>query len=154
MNGDALIALTVGFPPLAGLLCYALNNKTARRLIIALTAVVLIGSSILLYQDGGFEYEPAPIFENVVLVLDLALLVYFLYAGLKNSNWLVIGLAVLQLVPIAYFEFVLGGMAVAPMIVVTDLSIVMSLIISIVGSLIVKDNEREDREFVFRIKSS
>ena len=137
MNGDALIALTVGFPPLAGLLCYALNNKTARRLIIALTAVVLIGSSILLYQDGGFEYEPAPIFENVVLVLDLALLVYFLYAGLKNSNWLVIGLAVLQLVPIAYFEFVLGGMAVAPMIVVTDLSIVMSLIISIVGSLIV-----------------
>jgi ech hydrogenase subunit A len=137
MNGDALIALTVGFPPLAGLLCYALNNKTARRLIVALTVVVLIGSSILLYQGGGFEYEPAPIFESVVLFLDLALLVYFLYAGYKNSNWLVIGLAVIQLVPIVYFEFVLGGMAVAPMIVVTDLSIVMSLIISIVGSLIV-----------------
>jgi len=137
MNGDALIALTVGFPPLAGLLCYVLNNKTARRLIVALTAVVLIGSSILLHQGGGFEYEPAPIFESVVLFLDLALLVYFLYAGLKNSNWLVISLAVIQLVPIAYFEFVLGGMTVAPMIVVTDLSIVMSLIISIVGSLIV-----------------
>jgi ech hydrogenase subunit A len=137
MNGDALLALTIGFPPLAGLLCYALNNKTARKLVVALTAVVLIGSSILLYQGGGFAYEPAPIFENVVLVLDLALLVYFLYAGLKYSNWLVIGLAALQLVPVAYFEFGLGGMAVEPMIVVNELSILMSLIISVVGSLIV-----------------
>ena len=137
MNGDTLIALTVGFPPLAGLLCYALNNRVARRLIVALTAVVLIGSSILLYQGGSFEYEPAPVFENVVLILDLALLVYFLYAGLKYSNWLVIGLAALQLVPVAYFEFGLGGMAVEPMIVVNELSIMMSLIISIVGSLIV-----------------
>ena len=137
MNGDVLLALTIGFPPLAGLLCYALNNKTARRLIVALTAVVLIGSSILLYQGGGFAYEPAPIFETVVLVLDLALLAYFLYAGYKNRSWLVIGLAALQLVPVAYFEFGLGGMAVEPMIVVNDLSLVMSLIISIVGSLIV-----------------
>ncbi len=137
MNGDALIALTVGFPPLAGLLCYALNNKAARRILVGLTAVVLIGSSLLLFQGGGFTYEPAPIFESVVLVLDFALLVYFLYAGVKNNNWLVIGLAALQLVPVAYFEFGLGGMAVEPMIVVNQLSLVMSLIISIVGSLIV-----------------
>jgi ech hydrogenase subunit A len=137
MYGDTLIALTVGFPSLAGILCYALNNRVARRLIVALTAVVLIGSSILLYQGGGFEYEPAPVFDYVVLILDLALLVYFLYAGLKHSNWLVIGLAALQLVPVAYFEFGLGGMSVEPMIVVNELSIMMSLIISIVGSLIV-----------------
>jgi ech hydrogenase subunit A len=137
MNGDALIALTVGFPPLAGLLCYALNNKAARRILVGLTAVVLIGSSLLLFQGGGFTYEPAPIFESVVLVLDFALLVYFLYAGVKNNNWLVIGLAALQLVPVAYFEFGLGGMAVEPMIVVNQLSLIMSLIISIVGSLIV-----------------
>jgi ech hydrogenase subunit A len=136
MNGDALIALTVGLPPLAGLLCYALNNKTARRLIVGLTAVVLIGSSILLYQGGGFAYEPAPIFENVVLVLDLALLVYFLYVGLKSGNWLVMGLGALQLVPVAYFEFGLGGMAVEPLIVVNELSILMGLIIGVVGSLI------------------
>ena len=122
---------------MAGLLCYALNNRMARRLIIALTAVILIGSSIFLYQGGGFEYEPTPIFENVVLILDLALLVYFLYAGLKYSNWLIIGLAVLQFVPVAYFEFGLGGMAVEPIIVVNELSIMMSLIISVVGSLIV-----------------
>ena len=102
-----------------------------------MTAVILIGSSILLYQGGGFEYEPTPIFENVVLILDLALLVYFLYAGLKYSNWLIIGLAALQLVPVAYFEFGLGGMAVEPIIVVNELSIMMSLIISVVGSLIV-----------------
>jgi ech hydrogenase subunit A len=137
MNGDVLLALTIGFPPMAGLLCYALNNKTARKLIVALTAVVLIGSSILLYQGGGFAYEPVPIFDTVVLVFDLLLLGYFLYAGLKKSNWLVIGLAALQLVPVVYFEFVLGGMVVEPLIVVDNLSLVMSLIISIVGSLIV-----------------
>jgi ech hydrogenase subunit A len=137
MNGDTLIALTVVFPPLAGLLCYALNNKAARRLIVALTAIVLIGSSILLYMGGGFVYEPAPIFENVILVLDLALLVYFLYAGLTYKNWLVLGLSVLQLLPLIYFEFGLGGMAVEPLMVVSELSLVMSLIISVVGSLIV-----------------
>jgi len=122
---------------LAGILCYALNSRVARRLVVALTAVVLIGSSILLYQGGGFEYEPAPVFENVILILDLVLLVYFLYAGLKYSNWLVIGLAALQLFRVAYFEFGLGGLAIEPMIVVNELSIMMSLIISIVGSLIV-----------------
>jgi ech hydrogenase subunit A len=137
MNGDALIALTVVFPPLAGLSCYVLNIKSARRIIVALTAVVLIGSSLLLFQGGGFSYQPAPIFESVILVLDLALLVYFLYAGLKNNNLLVIGLALLQLVPVAYFEFGLGGMAVEPLIIVNELSLVMSLIIGIVGSLIV-----------------
>lgn len=122
---------------MAGLSCYALNIKVARRIIVALTAVVLIGSSLLLFQGGGFSYQPAPIFESVILVLDLALLVYFLYAGLKNNNLLVIGLALLQLVPVAYFEFGLGGMAVEPLIIVNELSLIMSLIIGIVGSLIV-----------------
>ena len=70
MNGETLIALTVGLPPLAGLACYALNNRVIRRLIVAVTALVLIGSSILLYTGGGFSYEPAPIAETVVLVLD------------------------------------------------------------------------------------
>jgi ech hydrogenase subunit A len=137
MNGETLIALTVGLPPLAGLACYALNNGVIRRLIVAVTALVLIGSSILLYMGGGFSYEPAPIMETVVLVLDLSLLAYFLYSGVKYSNILVIGLSALQLLPVLYFEFVLHGAVVAPVMIIDNLSILMSFIVSVVGSLIV-----------------
>jgi len=137
MNGDLLVALTIGLPPLAGALCYAIDSGAARRLIISLTALVLVGSSILLFQGGAFEPKPPIAFESVVLVLDLALLLYFLYAGIRNRSPLVIGLAALQLIPIAYFELAMGGTTVEPLMLVTDLSIVMALIIGIVGSLVV-----------------
>ncbi len=137
MNGDLLVALTVGLPPLTGALCYAINSGAARRLFVSITALVLVGSSILLFQGGAFEPKPPLAFESVVLVLDLALLLYFLYAGVRNRSPIVMGLAALQLVPVAYFEFVMGGATVEPLMLVTDLSLVMALIIGVVGSLVV-----------------
>ena len=137
MNEEVLIGLIVGFPPLAGLACLALNSRAVRRIFVILTAAVLIGSSALLYSGGGFTYQPALMFETLVLVLDLVLLVYFLYAGFKHRSPLVIGLSLLQLLPVIYFEFVLHGAVAEPVMVIDNLSIVMSLIISIVGSLVV-----------------
>jgi ech hydrogenase subunit A len=137
MNEEMLIGLTVAFPPLLGLVCLALNRKAVRRILVMLTVATSIGSSSLLYSMGGVHYDPAPIFETLVLVLDLILLVYFLYAGLKHRCPLVLGLSLLQLLPIVYFEFVLHGTVAEPVMIVDDLSIIMSLIISIVGSLVV-----------------
>ena len=48
-----------------------------------------------------------------------------------------IGLSILQLLPVLYFEFVLHGASVAPVMIIDNLSILMSLIVSVVGSLIV-----------------
>ncbi|MBM3291171.1 NADH-quinone oxidoreductase subunit L [Candidatus Bathyarchaeota archaeon] len=137
MNQEILIALTVGVPPLAGFGCLILNNKIARRVIVGLTSLILIGSSLLLYNSGGLHYEPAPIFEILVLVFDLILLTYFLYTGFKYKNILVIGLSILQLFPVLYFEFILHGAEVTPLIIIDNLSLLMSLIISIIGSLVV-----------------
>jgi ech hydrogenase subunit A len=137
MDHGMLLALTVVLPVAAGLICLVVNNGLIRRLVVAVTTVTLIASSLLLYSGGGFVYEPAPVFETITLVLDFVLLVYFLYAGFRFGNLLVIGLALLQLLPIAYFESVVGGVEVDHVLMVDNLSLLMSLIISIVGSLVV-----------------
>jgi ech hydrogenase subunit A len=137
MNQEILIALTVGVPPLAGFLCLIFNNNIVRRVIVALTSLLLVGSSLMMFTGGGFHYEPAPIIETLVLFFDLVLLFYFLYTGVNYKNILVIGLSILQLFPILYFEFILHGAEVTPIIIVDNLSLLMNLIISIIGSLIV-----------------
>jgi ech hydrogenase subunit A len=137
MDHGMLLALTVVLPVAAGLICLVANDGLIRRLVVAVTTVALIASSLLLYSGGGFVYEPAPVFETIILVLDFVLLVYFLYAGFRFGNLLVIGLTLLQLLPIAYFEFVMGRVEVDHVLMVDNLSLLMSLIISIVGSLVV-----------------
>jgi len=140
MYEETLVALTVVLPPLAGLACFAVNNRSFRRAVVVLTALLLVGSSIMIYISGGFSYEPGPsigpIIEGAIFLLDAVLLVYFLFSGLKYGSFLVMGLTVLQLIPVLYFELVLKGASATPAILVDKLSIIMSLIISIVGSLI------------------
>jgi ech hydrogenase subunit A len=64
------------------------------------------------------------------------LLGYFLYVGYRARSPLVLGLALLQLVPVAYFEFVLKGAHVEHVIAVDGLSTLLTLIINIVGSVV------------------
>ena len=136
MNLQTLIAMNVGLPAVAALALLVLNDKKVRIAIISLSAIFLISSSILLYTGGGIVFSPAPVFETAVLVLDFALLGYFLYLGYRTRSPLVLGLALLQLVPIAYFEFVLKGAHVEHIIVVDSLSTLLTLIINVVGGVI------------------
>ncbi|MBN1682873.1 NADH-quinone oxidoreductase subunit L [Candidatus Bathyarchaeota archaeon] len=137
MDQELLIALTIGAPTLAGLGCLILNDKIARKVIVSLSAILLIGSSFILFNGGGFSYEPNSILDTLVLFFDLMLLVYFFYVGIKFKNILVIGLSLLQLLPVLYFEFILHGVEGTPTFLIDELSLLMSLIISIVGSVIV-----------------
>lgn len=136
MNPQTLIAVNVGLPAVAALASLLLNDKRARTAIVSLSALVLISSSILLYVEGGVAFSPTPVYETAVLVLDFALLGYFLYLGYKARSPLVLGLALLQLVPVTYFEFVLKGAHVEQIIVVDSLSTLLSLIINVVGGVI------------------
>jgi ech hydrogenase subunit A len=73
--------------------------------------------------------------EIIVTVLDLALISYFAYVGLRLKKPLIILLATLQLVAVGYFGY--SGVARAePVIVVDNLSIFMNLIVNIVGSIV------------------
>ena len=136
MNPEILVAVNVGLPAIAALFSLSLDNKRIRSLIVSLTAVSLIASSILLYQTETLLFSPNPIFDKLVIALDFGLLLYFLYIGYKSKSWLVTGLGLLQLVPVAYFEFVLKAAHVEHILVVDSLSHLLTLIISIVGSAV------------------
>jgi len=136
LNPETLIAVNVGLPAVAALASLVLNDKRMRTGIVSLTSLVLIVSSILLYLGGGIEFSPAPVIETAVLALDFALLGYFLYVGYRSRSPLVLGLALLQLVPVAYFEFVVKGAHVEHVIAVDGLSTLLTLIINVVGSIV------------------
>ena len=137
MNPETLVSINVGLPVVSALALLVLNDKRIRAAIVSLSALILVSSSILLYQAGGIVFSPGHIFEQAVVALDFALLLYFLYAGVKAKSPQVIALGLAQIIPAAYFEFVVKGTHVENIMVVDSLSILLTLIINIVGSMIV-----------------
>ena len=136
MMESLLVGLTVGFPAIAGLASLAIKGRAARRILVSLTTLILIAASLLFLWRGQFTYTPEKIWDETVIILDFILLFYFLYIGFKIRHPLVVLLTLLQLVPLAYFEFQAGMVHVEPTLIVDYLAIIMCLIICIIGSLI------------------
>jgi ech hydrogenase subunit A len=136
MYGELIVATNVLLPSIMGLACLGLTGRGIRRAIIAITAASLIASSLLLFYNGGFVYSPNYLVEMSALILDFCLSAYFLYVGFRIKNVLVIGLTLLQLLLVAYFEYAATGVRVEPVLMVDNLSIFMNLIVNIVGSMI------------------
>jgi ech hydrogenase subunit A len=136
MKPELLVAVNLGIPAISALLSLVLDNKRIRSFLVSITAVTLIASSILLYQADVLLFSPNSLFESAIIALDFGLLLYFLYVGLKAKNWIVSLLGLIQLVPIAYFKFVLKGAHVENIMIVDNLSSLLSLIISVVGSTV------------------
>ncbi|MHB1160270.1 MAG: NADH-quinone oxidoreductase subunit 5 family protein [Chloroflexota bacterium] len=136
-----LVAVLTLLPLLAGLICYFIRSSAIRSLTVIVTTIVLIAASLLLLQNGPFEYTPPPIagidWNVLITIADMALLVVFLALGLHLRNALITLLALAQAAIMGYFEFVMGAhVEVKPALYVDELSIIMALVISIVGSLI------------------
>jgi len=136
MFGELILATSVLLPLIMGVACLMLTGRGIRRVIIAIMATSLIASSLLLFYNGGFVYSPNYVVDMSALILDLCLAAYFLYVGFRIKNVLVIGLASLQFLLIAYFEYSATGVRVEPVLLVDNLSVFMSLIVNIVGSMI------------------
>ncbi|MCW4013100.1 MAG: proton-conducting transporter membrane subunit [Candidatus Bathyarchaeota archaeon] len=137
MNPETLVAINVGLPVVSALALLILNDKRIRSAIVSLSTLVLISSAFLLYQAGGIMFSPEHIYEQAVVALDFILLVYFLYAGIKAKSPQVIALGLAQIVPAAYFEFVVKGTHVENIIMVDSLSILLTLIVNIIGSAVI-----------------
>ncbi|UFS70417.1 NADH-quinone oxidoreductase subunit L [Geomonas sp. RF6] len=98
-------------------------------------------SSLLFYNHGAFSYTPDSILglkvNLLVTAADFGLLFLIFGIGWSRRNPLIMLLTVLQILPLAYFEFkMVHHVEVMPAFYGDDLSIIMNLIISIVGSLI------------------
>lgn len=135
---DGMMAIAILLPLLAGLVIFLVRDYYARNVVVVVTALTLIANSILFVVKGPFTYTPTGFNWGLVIeVLDYAILIFYLYLGFTLRNWLVLIFAVTQLIPLAYFEFVMKAhVEVAPAFVVDNLAIIMCLVISIVGSLI------------------
>jgi ech hydrogenase subunit A len=135
---DGMMAIAILLPVVAGFLIFAIRSYFLRSAVVVLTALLLIANSILFTVKGPFTYSPSGFdWGGIITVLDYAILALYIYLGIKLRNWLVLIFSITQLIPLAYFEFGLKAhVEVQPAFVVDHLAIIMTLIISIIGSLI------------------
>lgn len=138
---DVLVGISILLPVIAALMCFMTKNHGLRATIVVIAGIALTITSLLVLRNGPFSYTPESILginiNSLITLADFALLFIILGIAFKLGNPLVILLTLLQIVPLAYFEF---GMAhhveITPAFYVDNLSIIMNLIISIIGSLI------------------
>jgi ech hydrogenase subunit A len=135
MNGEFILALTVILPVFTGLLIL-ISGKSITKIVVPLMALVLGTSSILILRGGEFSFSPNPVFQSVVMILDIALLVCFLFVGFKKGNYLILLLSGVQALMVGYFELAGGGGHSGSVLIVDGLSTVLLLIINIVGSIV------------------
>ncbi|MDI9644602.1 MAG: proton-conducting transporter membrane subunit, partial [Candidatus Verstraetearchaeota archaeon] len=129
-------ALNIVVPEIVGCVCLAAKGYRARQAVVSVTSILLIASSILMVLIGRFSYSPSPSLNLVVAVLDLAIIAYFLTVGLRKRHPLVIGLSMLQLLPLTYLELTSHIPVSAPVFIVDSLAIVISAIVNVVGSFV------------------
>ncbi len=138
---DVLIGVSILLPFIAGMLCFVVGNAKARSAVIVTTGVVLTVTALMLFQNGPCTYTPETLLgvsvNEIITFFDFALLFVILGIAFKLGNPLVILLTLLQIVPLAYFEFKMAPhIEVTPAFYIDNLALIMNLIISIVGSLI------------------
>lgn len=136
------MSLTVLVPAVLGIITYLLPGYDLKKYVVILCAVVLSAASLLVLYSGpqGVSVESInaaiPV-SSIIVLLDFLLLLTFLYFGIRDKDYKVMALAVLQAIPLVYLEFLLpASHSAAPTFVIDDLSIVMCLVVSIIGSLI------------------
>ena len=141
MDGLLLLSLTVLLPAAFGVITYLIPGYSLKKYAVILCALTLSAASLLVLNNGPQQLTVESLSSipaaSIILVLDYLLLLVFLYFGIRDREYKVLGLAVLQLALLTYLEFFAGSPGTGgPAFVVDDLSMVMCLIVSLIGSLI------------------
>jgi ech hydrogenase subunit A len=136
-------------PVLFGIISYLVPGYNLKKYAVILCALVLSVASLLVLYNGvpadtagkltveSIDIGTSISLSSIILVLDFLLMLVFLYYGWKDKDYKILGLAALQLALLTYLEFFAGtGGKSGATFLVDDLSIVMCLIVSIIGSLI------------------
>ncbi|MGD0817120.1 MAG: proton-conducting transporter membrane subunit [Methanomassiliicoccales archaeon] len=139
------LLLLIVVPTLGGLLCLTRKRGTSPWTIVAgftaTTIVLALGllgymaaNNITSISANANELFPM---EWVILALDLTLMAYFIYVGVRDRSRWIVAFAILQIIPMVIFQSMVMDKAVDPVIFADYLSIVMMLITSLVGSVII-----------------
>ncbi len=144
-----LTYVLIFLPFIASLTCFFKIPSQVRSFMILTTGCILIVSSLLLIPYVPFAFTPQILFglgvHDLIRVPDFILMFAILYFGFKHRSLLVIVPAVLQIVLVVWFEIIISsGMiegqqmfrSVTQAFYCDNLSLIMVLIISIIGSII------------------
>ncbi len=136
-----LLLLLILLPVAAGLVCFFVRSSAVRKLTVIATGAILTAASLGLLSQGTFEPIAVGSFLGIssdflVTVLDFALLGVIFFYGLKHKNLLIQGFTLAQAALLVWFEVVMVDHVAVPALVGDQLSLIMVLVISIIGSLI------------------
>lgn len=134
---DTLVFATVLLPFLVAAVLLVLREQNVRKVILVATAGVLILASLAMLRGGAFILSPAPLYDTLVTLGDFVILLVVLFVGFKRKNQIIIWLSAAQILGLVWLDFfMVTDHGATPAFFADDLSLVMVLIISIVGSLI------------------
>jgi ech hydrogenase subunit A len=146
MEGSLLLLLLTVVPVLLGIISYFVQGYDIKKYIIILCAAILSIASLLALTGGTMSVAVESIdlagvsipIAPIIIFLDFLLMAILLWFAFKDKEYKALVLVILQLILLAYVEFLMpqhGGES-APAFIIDELAIVMSLIVSLIGSLI------------------
>ena len=138
---EALTAILILLPFGTAVLCYLARIRVIRNIIVLISGGLIIASAFLLIPYTPFSFSPKFLFglstHTFLQVGDFLLPLLFLYFGFKHNSLLVKIFSILQLIFILFIDFFLLKEDSATSVFYCDnLSLLMVLIVSVVGSLI------------------
>ena len=135
-----LTFILILLPFVAAACCFWTVSERLRSYIVLTTGGTLMASALLLTFRAPFAFSPEPVWgldvHDAVKIPDFLLTALILYYGFRRRSFAVIVPTAVQIVLMLWFE---GFMIEAPSVQAfycDNLSLIMVLIISIVGSLI------------------
>ncbi|MDP4093516.1 MAG: proton-conducting transporter membrane subunit [Bacillota bacterium] len=139
----ALVAVAILLPALSAALCYLIRSTPTRKFIVLFTALVMfVVAGILtqqLIKSPNGKLTPTMNLDFVgwiIKFLDMVLMIYIIYTGVRLRKALIVTLASIQLIALVIFE-VFGTVEEPKTSFVIDyLSLVMILLVSIIGPII------------------
>ena len=86
-----MMAIAILLPVVAGFFILAVRNYYARNVVVVVTALILIGNSILLSLRGPFTYTPSGFnWGFLITILDYAILIFYLSNDLNFFRTVII----------------------------------------------------------------
>lgn len=139
------LAIAILLPAFSAILCYIIRKPAVRTVIVVFTTLIMFGvaggfTNLLLENGGKLTIEFSEGVELsigwIIKFLDLALLLYILYIGIKLKKFIVIALTLIQMIPLVLFELFGSIKEPEAAFVIDYLSLIMILLVSIIGPII------------------
>ncbi len=136
-----LLIFLILFPALAGLLVLLLPKDFLHGAVVKCSALIVAIVSVVLFaaewnkgiQIYSLASEPT---GQLIFLIELLIAIFLLYIGIKNRQYLVIGLVIVQTALVIWLEMAHPVSEITKNLFVDELTLIMALIVGVIGGLI------------------